>query len=147
MPTQLSLSTVQAGVTWLGDTVDRVVEETLRVCRIPAPTFDEAERAAYVAERMCAIGLHAVHIDEISNVTGLLGHGADHPTTLVVAHTDTVFPRATPLEVSYLNHLVYAYCRGYPARPRILLLKAGLFVQPMKYGVDTGEMFGGTYAT
>jgi acetylornithine deacetylase/succinyl-diaminopimelate desuccinylase-like protein len=75
------------------------VEETLHLCRIPAPTFEEAERAAYVAERMRAIGLAGVHIDPMHNVTGMVGHGTAHPTVMVVAHLDTVFPRTTPLEV------------------------------------------------
>ncbi|MGQ4807979.1 Acetylornithine deacetylase [Candidatus Entotheonellaceae bacterium PAL068K] len=107
MPTPFCFTTVQEGVIWLGNTVDQVVADTLHVCRIPAPTFDEAERAAYVAERMRAIGLDAVHLDAISNVTGILRHAADHPTTLVVAHIDTVFPRATPLPVRRTTKRLY----------------------------------------
>lgn len=80
-------------------TCDQVIEETLHICRIPAPTFDEAERSGYVADRMRAIGLDDVHIDDLGNVTGILTDGTLRPTTLVAAHIDTVFPRNTPLKV------------------------------------------------
>lgn len=98
---------VQDGVMWLSDSVDQVVDETLQLCRIPAPTFDEAERAAYVARHMRAIGLADVQTDAIQNVTGILSNGHDGPTTLVAAHIDTVFPRATPLDVRQTAKRLY----------------------------------------
>jgi acetylornithine deacetylase/succinyl-diaminopimelate desuccinylase-like protein len=99
MPTQTLSTPVQESLTWLADDLEQVIEETLYLCRIPAPTFDEAERATYVAERMQAIGLVEVQIDAIHNVSGVLSNGHARPTTLVVAHIDTVFPRSTPLDV------------------------------------------------
>ena len=45
------------------------------LCRIPGPTFDEAERAAYAEARMRAIGLDDVQVDDIYNVTGVILHG------------------------------------------------------------------------
>jgi acetylornithine deacetylase/succinyl-diaminopimelate desuccinylase-like protein len=87
--------------------LDEVLDETVRLCRIPAPTFEEAARAAYVAERMRAIGLTDVQIDRIHNVTGLLSAGSSGPTTLVAAHLDTVFPRATPLQVHRTQQRLY----------------------------------------
>jgi acetylornithine deacetylase/succinyl-diaminopimelate desuccinylase-like protein len=96
MPIQTLPTPVQESLTWLADDLEQVIEETLHLCRIPSPTFDEAERATYVAERMQAIGLAEVHIDAIHNVSGVLSNGHIRPTTLVVAHIDTVFPRSTP---------------------------------------------------
>jgi tripeptide aminopeptidase len=105
-PTTL-IKPVQDGVKWLSDTVDQVVDETIQLCRIPAPTFDEAERAAYVARRMSRIGLAEVRTDTIQNVTGVLRGDHDGPTTLVVAHIDTVFPRSTPLDVRQTAKRLY----------------------------------------
>src|SRR5215471_2975421 len=96
---QIPASAVQESLTRLTDNLDQVLDETVHLCCIPAPTFEEAERAAYVAERMRAIGLSEVHIDSIHNVTGILSADSASPTTLVAAHLDTVFPRATPLQV------------------------------------------------
>src|SRR5713101_4841658 len=98
---------VQESLTWLADGLDQVLDETMHLCHIPAPTFEEAERAAYVAERMRAIGLTEVQIDPIHNVSGMLSAGHHGPTTLVAAHLDTVFPRATPLQVRHTKQRLY----------------------------------------
>src|SRR5213593_4496396 len=95
-PMQTLSPAVQESLTRLTDSLDQVLDETVHLCRIPAPTFEEAERAAYVAERMRAIGLSDVQLDRLHNVTGLLNADSPGPTTLVAAHLDTVFPRATP---------------------------------------------------
>ncbi len=104
---QIPSSAVQESLTRLTDSLDQVLDETAHLCCIPAPTFEEAERAAYVAERMRAIGLTDVQIDRIHNVTGLLSAGSSGPTTLVAAHLDTVFPRATPLQVRCTKQRLY----------------------------------------
>ena len=103
----LQAAAVEENLAWLDETAEQVIEETLHLCRIPAPTFEEAERAAYVAERMRAIGLDDVCIDAIHNVTGVL-HSQNHgPTTLVAAHLDTVFPRHTPLQLRRTPQRLY----------------------------------------
>jgi acetylornithine deacetylase/succinyl-diaminopimelate desuccinylase-like protein len=107
MPTQTLPTAVQDSLTWLADNLEQVIAETLHLCRIPAPTFDEAERATYVAERLQAIGLAEVQIDAIHNVSGMLSNGHARPTTLVVAHIDTVFPRSTPLDVRRTTKRLY----------------------------------------
>ena len=76
---QIPSSAVQESLTRLTDSLDQVLDETVQLCRIPAPTFEEAERAAYVAERMRALGLTDVQIDSIHNVTGILSAGSPGP--------------------------------------------------------------------
>jgi tripeptide aminopeptidase len=99
--------TVEDGLAWFAETLDEVVEETLHLCRIPGPTFDEADRAAYAAARMRAIGLDDVQVDDIYNVTGVIEGPRGGPTTLVAAHIDTVFPQGTPLEVRRTSNRLY----------------------------------------
>ena len=105
--TEASPSVVTDCMSWFADTHEQLLEETLRVCHIPAPTFDEAERAVYVAERMRTIALSDVQVDDIHNVSGVLHCGGSGPTTLVVAHLDTVFPRSTPLHVRRTKQRLY----------------------------------------
>lgn len=67
-----------------------VTEEQIRITEIPAPTFNEAARGAYLAKLFSAAGLK-VTTDEVGNVIG------EHPgrssdVVMVVAHLDTVFP-------------------------------------------------------
>ncbi|MCC6615000.1 MAG: M20/M25/M40 family metallo-hydrolase [Anaerolineae bacterium] len=74
------------------------VEQSLQIQRIPAPTFQEGERAAYVAEQMKALDLEQVEIDDMYNVYGLLrGANQDAMHLMISAHLDTVFPIQTDL--------------------------------------------------
>ena len=71
----------------------RLVDLCVAVQQIPAPTGAETERAAWVEERMRAIGLAGVERDELNNVYGRVPGLQARPALLVSAHTDTVFPR------------------------------------------------------
>lgn len=138
---------VQESLAWLGDTVDQMVEETLHLCRIPAPTFDEAERATYVAKRMRTIGLDDVRIDSIHNVSGILSNGDNHPTTLVAAHIDTVFPRDTPLEVRQTTKRLYGPSIGDNSVAVTAMLSVATAMQRLRsrppgrviFAADVGE--------
>jgi acetylornithine deacetylase/succinyl-diaminopimelate desuccinylase-like protein len=87
-----ALGRVEAGT-------DRILEEAVRICQIPSPTFDEGERAAYVHARYEALGLKDVAIDAAGNVRGRRPGAGSGPSVAVVTHTDTVFPRGTDLTV------------------------------------------------
>lgn len=72
---------------------------TARVAQIPAPTGAEAERAAFVAQEMHAIGLADVRTDSVGNVIGRRPGRGGSPAVMIAAHTDTVFPAETDLTV------------------------------------------------
>ena len=78
---------------------DGVLEEAVRICQIPSPTFDEGERAAYVRARFEALRLKDVTIDAAGNLRGRRPGRATGPSAAVITHTDTVFPRGTDLTV------------------------------------------------
>ena len=66
-------------------------EVHLEFCRVPAPTFLEAERASWFQDRFRALGWEAA-IDRAGNVTAWLGPG---PYIAATAHLDTVLaPRS-----------------------------------------------------
>lgn len=66
-------------------------ETHLEFCRVPAPTFLEAERAAWFQEKFRSLGWDST-IDRAGNVTASLGPG---PYIAVTAHLDTVLaPRS-----------------------------------------------------
>src|SRR4051812_47873560 len=68
-----------------------LLEQVIRIASIPAPTFHEEERAAYVEAELKAAGLTQVGSDDLHDVWGLLP-GDDHTRALLVeAHMDTVF--------------------------------------------------------
>jgi acetylornithine deacetylase/succinyl-diaminopimelate desuccinylase-like protein len=84
---------------WAETHAARVVEEAIRICEIPAPTFEEAERAAYVKARFQALGLQDVTIDAAGNVRGRRPGTGTGPGVAVGAHLDTVFPKGTDVRV------------------------------------------------
>ena len=74
---------------------DRVVELTRMLVRIPAPTDEEGERAAVLADLWRQSGVSHVSLDEVGNVIGQLREGSvkTEGCLLLAAHMDTVFPR------------------------------------------------------
>jgi tripeptide aminopeptidase len=75
----------------------RLLDLACEIQQIPAPTFEEAERAAFVRDRFQAHGLAAVEVDDLGNVYAHRPGAGGAAPLLVTAHSDTVFPRATPL--------------------------------------------------
>ncbi len=73
-----------------------LLERAIAIQQIPAPTFDEAERARFVAREFATLGLRDVEIDALGNGYARRPGGKAQPA-LVTAHTDTVFPRTTDL--------------------------------------------------
>lgn len=78
-----------------------VIEQAVAIQRIPAPTFEERERAEAVAGVFGAHGLSDIDIDDVHNVYGrLAGTDPALPAVMVVAHTDTVFAADTDLTLT-----------------------------------------------
>src|SRR6516162_3523996 len=65
-----------------------------QLCRIPAPTFLESQRAEWLAAQMRACGLQA-RIDRAGNVVAMQDPDAPGPFVAVTAHLDTVLAPRT----------------------------------------------------
>jgi acetylornithine deacetylase/succinyl-diaminopimelate desuccinylase-like protein len=97
-------------VNWrvLPDTVRYTIEQSKAIQQIPAPTFSEHARAAYVLEQFRALHLQQTAVDAEQNVYGLLpGKQPYLPALMIAAHTDTVFPTQTDLALRQENDLMY----------------------------------------
>ena len=80
--------------------VKRLIDLTVGIQQIPAPTFAEAKRAQFVKGLFEAECLHDIAIDALDNVYARLrGEGKAKPL-IVSAHLDTVFPIETDLTAS-----------------------------------------------
>lgn len=84
-----------------------ILETAIAVQQVPAPTFDEGKRGAFVQQRMMALGLHDIERDEVGNVYGRRPGRSGHPDLLVAAHLDTVFPNETDLRIRDEGERVY----------------------------------------
>ena len=76
--------------------LDRWIDRTLAIQSIPAPTFDEAERAAFLKSEFEALGLTHLEQDDVGNLFARIP-GANAPPLVVSAHLDTVFSGTTDL--------------------------------------------------
>jgi tripeptide aminopeptidase len=68
----------------------------LQLCRIPAPTFQEAERAQWFAAQFAGLGWET-SIDRAGNVVAILG---EPPYVALTAHLDTVIAPRTKDDIS-----------------------------------------------
>ncbi len=88
---------VRAALDWFRKERAWINEQHLKLCRIPAPTFFEQKRAAWMAEQFKSLGWEA-KIDRAGNVVASLS-GRDRPAIAVTAHLDTVLAPRTPDEI------------------------------------------------
>jgi tripeptide aminopeptidase len=91
---------VQQGLAFIEDDHTQTVQDQITITEIPAPPFNEAERAQYYMGRLQELGLADVQQDSEGNVFGTLRGSGDGPTLFVSAHLDTVFPPGTDTTVT-----------------------------------------------
>ncbi len=78
---------------------DRTVDDIIALTQVPAPSFQETERARAFLAMAEAHGLKHLEIDAEGNVTGLRPGAGNGPLICIAAHLDTVFPAGTDLTV------------------------------------------------
>jgi tripeptide aminopeptidase len=89
---------VRSALEWFAKHRAWIDDEQARLTEIPAPTFQEADRAAAVKVLLSAVGLE-VSTDKTGNVIGLLRGTSDKELVVLSAHLDTVFPAGTDVTV------------------------------------------------
>src|SRR5690606_13753976 len=93
---------------WLAEIMDYTTRQALAIQAIPAPTFHEEARAAYVEEVFKQLELADIQRDAVFNVYGRLpGSNAALPAVMVSAHTDTVFPQESDLNTRQDGDVIY----------------------------------------
>lgn len=74
----------------------------LQLCRVPAPTFLEQERAEWIAGQLRLIGWH-VMVDRAGNVLAALEANPEGPLVALTAHLDTVIAPRTREDIAIDN--------------------------------------------
>src|SRR4029077_7805884 len=85
---------VRTAVAWFSRNLSWINDQQARLTEIPAPPFQEAQRAAAIKVLLASSGL-TVQIDKTGNVIGELSGVSDKELVMVTAHLDTVFPPGT----------------------------------------------------
>ena len=81
----------------LRSTANETTEDQIRITEIPAPSFQETVRAAYMKKLLASAGLR-VEMDGTGNVIGEWP-GSSAEIVMLTAHLDTVFPAGTDVRV------------------------------------------------
>jgi len=91
-------SQVRAALAWFAGNLAWINEQQTRLTEIPAPPFQEAQRAVAVKALLATSGLE-VQIDKTGNVIGELRGANEKEIVVLSAHLDTVFPASTEIKV------------------------------------------------
>jgi tripeptide aminopeptidase len=92
------IAAVRAAINWFSRNLTWINDQQARLTEIPAPPFQEAQRAAAVKVLLAASGLR-VQIDKTGNVIGELPGANEKEIVMLSAHLDTVFPPGTDVQV------------------------------------------------
>jgi tripeptide aminopeptidase len=77
----------------------QTIEDQIRFCEIPAPSFKETARGEELKKTFEQLGLQNVRVDKAGNVLGDRPGAAPRPHLVMAAHLDTVFPEGTSVKV------------------------------------------------
>jgi len=89
---------VRAALDWFSRNLNWINDQQSRITEIPAPPFQEQQRAAAIKTLLASSGLR-VEIDKVGNVIGELPGANEKEIVVVAAHLDTVFPAGTEVKV------------------------------------------------
>ena len=80
--------------------IERVLNLAINIQQIPAPTFEEHQRAKFIQRYFLEMGVKDVLLDDVGNVYALINGRGEKAPLVVSAHLDTVFPIDTNLTLS-----------------------------------------------
>ncbi len=75
------------------------LDQQISLCEIAAPPFKETKRGEAYRERLIALGVQSVRVDNVGNVIGEIRGTRPGPTVVLSSHLDTVFPEGTNVTV------------------------------------------------
>src|SRR5437764_14573658 len=77
----------------------QAIDDQVRFCEVPAPSFKETARGELLKQTFQQLGLQNVRVDKAGNVIGDRPGAAPRPHFVIAAHLDTVFPEGTEVTV------------------------------------------------
>jgi tripeptide aminopeptidase len=77
----------------------QAIDDQVRFCEVPAPSFKERARGEVLRQAFQQLGLRNVRVDPAGNVLGDRAGAAARPRLVLSAHLDTVFPEDTDVKV------------------------------------------------
>lgn len=99
---------VQEGIGFLAADHAATVAEQIAINEVPAPPFEETERALHYMDKLRGLGLDDVQQDDEGNVFGVFRGNGNGPRLFVSAHLDTVFVAGTDVTVKEKDGKLFA---------------------------------------
>ncbi len=125
--------------------LDGVKDETIALietlCRIPAPSHLEDERAKFIKQWLEKQGAKGVYIDDAKNVVYPVACENANDIVLFSAHTDTVFPDTQEMPFSFDNEYLYSPGVGDDTTYLAVLLMVAKYVAQNHLQPPRGILF------
>ncbi|WP_353893988.1 M20/M25/M40 family metallo-hydrolase [Proteinivorax hydrogeniformans] len=99
---------IQKGLEFLKLDEEKTLQQQIKICEVPSPTFKEEKRAQYYYQLLLESGVDKAEIDDMGNVKGVLRGTEGTPKTITLAHIDTIFPEDTDVTVKERDGILYA---------------------------------------
>lgn len=108
------------------------------LCAIPAPSHHEEKRAEYCKKWLEEAGAEGVYIDEALNVVCPINCDNSSEITVIVAHTDTVFPDTEPMPVVDDGKKIHSPGAGDDTAQLTVMMEAAKFFVQNKIKPEKG---------
>ncbi|HJZ78205.1 MAG TPA: M20/M25/M40 family metallo-hydrolase [Vicinamibacterales bacterium] len=102
----------------------QTIDDQIRFCEIPAPSFKEEVRGRELHRVFQQLGLQNVRVDKVGNVLGDYPGAAARPHLVMAAHLDTVFPEGTNVKVKRDGDVLHGPGIGDDCRGLAVLVAA-----------------------
>jgi acetylornithine deacetylase/succinyl-diaminopimelate desuccinylase-like protein len=137
----LALPKIKQALETLKASEPQTINEQIKICEIPAPSFKEEQRAAWFKQRFAELGLKNVRIDKAGNALGERpGKGAG-PVLVLAAHLDTVFPEGTDVRVKREGNILKGPGIGDDCRGLAVILAVARALDAAKVETDGTIIF------
>lgn len=128
-------------VAYAENSVDELEQLLLALCRIPAPSHKEDERAKFCRDWFNAAGGKDTYIDDAKNVICPWHLSEDKPIIVFMAHTDTVFPDLTPFEPVVTDDRISCPGVGDDTANLAVLMIAARYMMQHELPIGCGVLF------
>jgi len=122
----------------------RTQADLISLTEIPAPPFQEEERARAFAELLESAGADSVRLDGIGNVLAFRKGRVGDRTVVLGAHLDTVFPEGTDVTVRIRGDTLFAPGIGDDTRGLMVVLTILRALEAAEVTTDANLIFLGS---
>ena len=103
----MELQRLEAARAYAREQEDALVALIKELCKIPAPSHQEGQRAAFIKDWFEKNGFSDVTIDAAQNVIAPVHCTPNCEVVVFMVHTDTVFPDLEPMPMRQENGRLY----------------------------------------